>query len=413
VPNRADQDLQVELGAQRSHRALIIVENAPIPGDRRVWHEALALHRAGWEVVILAPHRWGSSPLPEEQILEGVTIRRFHLRPAQASRLGYVREYGTAMWRIWRQVRRLAAERPFDVIQACNPPDFLLLAAIGQRRRGTRLIFDHHDLAPEMYACRSPASIPAVRRVLLALERLGFGLADVVLATNQSVRQAAITRGAQSSEDVFVVRNGPMLESFTPLPPDPSLARGRAHLLVYSGFMGPQDGVDHALRALADLIAQRDDWHALFLGDGEELPALKRLSRELGLDANVEFPGFVSDETLRRAICSADVCLAPDPRSPYTDQSTLVKLAEYMAMSRPIVSYDLTESKVTAGEAALYASANDPAQFAQRIAELLDDPGLRRALGEAGRARVEGELAWERSEPALLAAYQRALGQPA
>jgi predicted ATP-grasp superfamily ATP-dependent carboligase/glycosyltransferase involved in cell wall biosynthesis len=394
----------------RRRRALIIVENAGVPGDRRVWHESLALRRAGWEVVILAPHTWDEAALPDDEMLEGVRVRRFRLRPAEHSRLGYLREYGTAMWRIWREVRRLTRERPFDVIHASNPPDFLLLAAVGQRRSGTRLIFDQHDLAPEMYASRSETSSAVIRRALLALERLAFSLADVVLATNGSVKQIALARGRQRSEDVFVVRNGPMLERFTPLPPDPTLARGRAHLLVYVGLMGPQDGVDHALHALVHLHQRREDWHALFLGNGEMLPSLRELAAELGLSDHVEFGGRVTDEVVRRAVCSADVCLAPDPSNRYTDRSTLVKIAEYMALSRPTVSYDLTESRVTAGDAALFASNNDPAEFAEKIDELLNDRPRREALGEAGRARVERELAWEYSERTLLAAYQRALG---
>jgi glycosyltransferase involved in cell wall biosynthesis len=389
-------------------RALIIVENEPVPGDRRVWEEAQTLRAAGWEIVILAPHRWEGAARPDDEMRDGVRIRRFRLRPAEASRLGHLREYGSAMLRIWREIGRLARERPFDVIQACNPPDFVLLAAAPQRRRGTRLVFDHHDLSPEMYACRSPDSSGLVIRALLVLERLGFRLADVTLANNDSAREMALGRGGQRPEDVFVVRNGPRLSQFTPVERDPTLAHGREHLIVYEGLMGPQDGVDHAIRALGHLAATRDDWYALFLGDGETLPDLRRLTGELGLDGRVEFAGFVGDDTLRRAICSADVCLAPDPLNPYTDRSTLVKLAEYMAMGRPIVSYDLAESRLAADGAALFAGGNDPTDFARCIDELLDDPALRRRLGDAGRVRVERELAWEHSELALLAAYRRA-----
>jgi glycosyltransferase involved in cell wall biosynthesis len=392
-------------------RALIIVENASPPeGDRRVWHESLSLRQAGWDVTVLSPRPWGSEPLPTEEVIEGIRIRRFALRPAEHRRLGYLGEYSIAMWRIWRELRSLAREATFDVIQACNPPDFLLLAAVGQRRRGTRLIFDHHDLAPEMYDCRNDGSNAIYRRALLAFEWLAFRLADVTLATNESVKRIAVERDGKAPENVFVVRNGPMLKRFAPLSPDPTLAGSRAHLLVYVGLMGPQDGVDHALRALSHLAARRHDWRAVFLGDGEMLPELRRFTSELGLDDYVEFSGYASDEQLRRAICSADVCLVPDPRNPYTDCSTLVKLTEYMALSAPIVSYDLVESRVTAGDAAVYASDNDPTEFGALIDELLGDAERRRALGAEGRARVERELAWEHSERALLAAYDRACG---
>jgi glycosyltransferase involved in cell wall biosynthesis len=394
----------------RGGRALLIVENDFVPRDRRVWQEALSLRDGGWDVTVLAPHGWPEDPRPTDEILEGVRIHRFKLRPAEHSRLGHLSEYGVAIWRIWRALRRLAGERPFDVIHAANPPDFLLLAALGQRRRGTRLIFDQHDLTPEMYASRSEDSNALVVRALLALERLAFRVANVTLAANDSAKRIAIDRGRQAPEDVFVVRNGPVRERFTPMPPDPALARGRAHLLVYVGLMGPTDGVDHALRALSHLLGRRQDWHAAFLGDGEMLPGLRELASELGLVDHVEFPGYVSDERLRIAICSADVCLAPDPRNRYTDHSTLVKIAEYMALSAPVVSFDLVESRVTAGDAALFAANNDPAEFAALIDTLLDDPERRRTLGAKGRARFERELAWEHSERSLLAAYRRVIG---
>jgi glycosyltransferase involved in cell wall biosynthesis len=200
-----------------------------------------------------------------------------------------------------------------------------------------------------------------------------------------------------------------MLSRFRPVARDPMLARGREHLLVFVGGIEPQDGVDHALRALYHLLNRRQDWHACFLGDGEDLPRLRELASELGVDDHVEFCGLVSEEEVRRAICSADVCLAPDPKNSYTDHSTLVKVAEYMALSRPTVSFDLTETRATAGEAAVFASNNDASEFAARISELLDDPARRRQLGAAGCARVAHSLAWEYSERVLLAAYRRAV----
>ena len=394
-----------------SRRALIIVENASVPEDRRVWHEALSLREAGWDVTVLAPDTGMGGARPTDEVIDGLRVRRFVLRAAEATRLGHLGEYSAAMWRIWREVRDLAREQAFDVIQVCNPPDFLLLAALGQRRRGTRLIFDHHDLTPELYTRRAGRPNRFVHLALLILERLAFRLADVTLATNGSLKRIAIERGGRAPEDVFVVRNGPMLERFRPTAKDPSLAAGRGHLLVYVGVMGPQDGVDHAVHALSHLGRPRQDWHAVFLGDGETLPELRRLASQLELEDRIEFPGFVSDEQVRRTICSADVCLAPDPRNRYTDRTTLVKIAEYMALSAPIVSYDLAESRVTAGDAAVFATNNDPAEFARLIDELLDDPERRRELGATGRARVERELAWEHSERALLAAYGRAIAK--
>jgi glycosyltransferase involved in cell wall biosynthesis len=250
-----------------------------------------------------------------------------------------------------------------------------------------------------------------LHRVLLRAERFAYTASDVTLAMNESFRAIAIERGHLAPEDVVIVRNGPRLARFVPLPPDPSLKRGREHLVVYVGLMNPLDGVDHALHALAHLRRRRHDWHAILLGDGEAFDELQALAAELGLADRVEFPGFVDDVTLRRAICSADVCLAPDPRSRLTEASTMVKIAEYMTMGRPIATYDLRETRVTAGPAAVYADGDEPAALAAAVDRLLDAPALREEMGRLARERVERRFAWEHSEPALLAAYERAIAK--
>jgi glycosyltransferase involved in cell wall biosynthesis len=384
-----------------------MVENSPVPQDRRVWHEATSLTAAGWHVTAIAPFREGGDQPPRE-VLEGVEIRRFTLRTAERGAPGYLLEYGQALWKLWRQLRRVQREGPPDVVHACNPPDFLLLCALGARRRGAALVFDHHDLVPEMLTERFASAPRAFAFAVRAAERLAFRLADVSLEANDTFRHTAIERAGAAPENVFVVRNGPRLKHFTPVDPDPSLARGKQHLLVYVGLMGPQDGVDQGLVALADLAGRRDDWHARFLGDGPTLPELQRLAMELGIADRVEFAGYVADPEVRRAICSASVCFVPDPSTPLTNASTLVKIAEYMALSRPVVAFDLVESRVTAGDAAVYAPPGDTEAFARLIDELLDDPAARRRMGAIGRERIEGGLAWDHSEPQLLRAYERA-----
>jgi glycosyltransferase involved in cell wall biosynthesis len=244
------------------------------------------------------------------------------------------------------------------------------------------------------------------------MERRTYQAADVVIATNESYRSAAITRGDKRVEDVFVVRSAPAVERFHQLPPDESVRRGRRYLLCYLGVMGPQDGVDYALRALAKLRDEqgRTDWHAVFVGGGDTFDAMVALAAELGLSDRVEFTGRIPDADLMRYLSTADVCLSPDPLNPLNDVSTMNKIMEYMAMGRPIVSFDLKEARVSAGEAAVYAPANDESAFAKLIVRLLDDPQERRRMGELGRARVSGPLSWERSKVALLAAYERAVG---
>ena len=388
--------------------ALILVENLSVPFDRRVWQESLALRRAGLDVVVVCPRGTKRDQAPLE-VLEGVEIHRYPLTAATGGPLGYLREYGTALWRTHRLARRLARTHSFDVVHACNPPDVLLLTVLSLRRRGSRFLFDHHDLVPELFLSRFGGRPGALYRLTLALEWLTFRLAHVVVSTNESYRHVALTRGGKRPEDVFVVRSAPDLERFRPTEPDPELRSGKQHLLGYLGVMGPQDGVDHALRALAVLRERRDDWHAIFVGDGDVRPRMEELALELGLGELVEFTGRVDDATVARVLSSCDVCLAPDPKNPLNDVSTMNKIVEYMAMSRPVVSYDLVEARVSAGPAAVYAQANDERSFAACIEELLDDPARRAEMGRVGRSRVEENLSWETSEQALLAAYGRAL----
>lgn len=391
-----------------SFRVLILVQNEPLPQDRHVWNQCRALTRAGYEVTVICPR--GQERHQESfERLDGVSIHRYRARLADGGVAGYAIEYGSALWSMRRLARRLARERPFDVVHACSPPDFLLLSMLSLRRRGARFIFDHHDLTPELFATRFGRAGGLVHRVTMLAERVAFRLADVVLSVNDSYRKVALTRGRRQPEDVLVVRTGPDLTRFVATTPDPALKRGKQHLLSYVGVMGPQDGVDHAVGALALLHRRRQDWHAIFMGDGEVLDEMRALAHTLGIGEAVEFTGWVEHDTVSRVLSTSDVCLAPDPKNPLNDVSSMIKISEYMAMSRPIVSYDLRESRVGAAEAAVYAAANDKADFARRIDELLDDPERRALMAAAGRRRAETTLAWEHQERSLLSAYERAL----
>jgi glycosyltransferase involved in cell wall biosynthesis len=388
-------------------RVLIVNENDSAPRDRRVWQVSQSLTRAGFDVVIVCPT---TETETEPYVrLDGIEVHRYRPSFATGGALSYAREYGAALRHTWRLARRLARDRGFDVVHVCNPPDLLVLPMLPLKRRGARVVFDHHDLVPELYLSRFRRGRDPLYWLVRALERLTFAVADVSIATNDSYRRIALNRGGKRPEDVFVVRNDPDLSRFSRGDADPALRRGREHLLAYVGVMGPQDGVDYALRALAHVKRRRADWQAIFVGDGDVLPEMRVLARELELDEHVEFLGWQGDDAIVRVLSTADVCLAPDPPSPLNDVSTMVKIAEYMAMSCPIVSFDLPESRVSAGDAAVYAPDGDEARFAACIDELLSDPERRSLMGAAGRARAQ-ELSWERSEKALLAAYERALG---
>ncbi|WP_093607698.1 glycosyltransferase family 4 protein [Streptomyces indicus] len=391
---------------RRPRRALILVENLSVPFDRRVWQECTTLRDAGWEVHVICP-RGEKRDTEPEAVIDGIRIHRYPLRAATGGPAGYLREYGTALWHTARLARKIG---PVHVVHACNPPDLLFLTARWLQRRGARFVFDQHDLVPELYLSRFDRGKDLLYRAVCALERRTYRAADIVLATNESYRDVALARGGKRPEDVFVVRSAPDTKRFQPVPPEPELKRGRPHLLCYLGVMGPQDGVDYALRSLAKLRDElgRTDWHAVFIGGGDTFDAMVNLSRSLGLDDRVEFTGRIPDADLARHLSTADVCLSPDPHNPLNDVSTMNKVLEYMVMGRPIVSFELKEARVSAGEAALYAPADDESAFARCIAQLLDDPDLRARMGKTGQERIGGELSWSHSQRALLAAYEAA-----
>jgi glycosyltransferase involved in cell wall biosynthesis len=387
--------------------ALILVENLSVPFDRRVWQECTTLRDAGWEVHVICPQGTKRDTEPEA-VIDEVHIHRYPLKAATGGPAGYLKEYGSALWHTYRLARKIGR---VDVVHACNPPDLLYLVAKRLKAKGAKFIFDQHDLVPELYLSRFDRGEDFLYRAVCALERRTYQAADVVISTNESYRDVALTRGGKPADKVFVVRSAPAVERFHEVPAEPELKKGKPHLLCYLGVMGPQDGVDYALRALAALRDEqsRTDWHAVFVGAGDTFDDMVALSEKLGLADLVEFTGRIPDADLVRYLSTADVCLSPDPKNPLNDVSTMNKVMEYMAMARAIVSFELKEARVSAGEAALYAPANDESAFAKLIARLLDDPEERARMGSLGQQRVRGALSWENSTKALLAAYAAAV----
>jgi glycosyltransferase involved in cell wall biosynthesis len=387
---------------------LFLVENMSVPADTRVWAECLVVKDAGFDVVVICPK--GKTRDTEScVVLDGITIHRFRLSSSEGGIGGHLAEYWHAFWHIRRLARRVARKHSISVVHAANPPDFLFLAAYFLRRRGASFVFDQHDLAPELFEARFGDRLRILRALLRLLERLSYWLADGVIVPNDSYRRVALTRGKKNGSDVFVVRNGPNPTIFLPGPGDPRLKAGKPHLLAYVGSMNAQDGVEYAIRALAVVAAERRDWHAVFAGDGDAVDDAKRLANELGISDLTEFPGVLARVDVVRLLSTADICLSPEPSSALNDVSTFIKVAEYMSMERPLVAFDLPESRFTAGEAATYAPPNDVRAFGSKILELLRDPAQRAKLGSAGRARVVAQLSWEHSAVSLRAAYERVL----
>jgi glycosyltransferase involved in cell wall biosynthesis len=395
-------------GGQTPPRVLHVVENTPFPRDVRVRSECETLAREGWDVTVISPKGKHRDKNAFEDV-NGIKVFRYEPRPASGGVGSYLVEYGWACSQIAWVATRLARARPFDVVHVANPPDGLFVPLLWLRVSGGRFIFDQHDLVPEMFMSRFGTRTTATYRIASVSERLMYRLADVVIVPNQSYEAVALSRGRRRREDVFVVRNGPA-RGFRKSATDTALRRHKSHLIVYVGAMGRQDGVDHAVRALSLLKKRRSDWHAIFAGDGEARASVEALARSEALGSFVEFVGFIGDvNQVRKLISSADVCLAPEPLTPYNDKSTMIKILEYMALERPIVAYDLTESRYSAGPAAVYARPNDVHAYADCIHQLLNDAARRAEMGAIGIARINNELGWEHSERNLLAAYERAL----
>ena len=391
----------------RPRRVLIVVENLPVPFDRRVWLEATTLARHGAQVSVICPAAKGFTKSYE--LLEDIAIYRYPLPFDPASPLGFAAEFAWCFVATALLSLRVAlCGRGFDVLHAANPPDTFWLLGRFWQLLGRRFIFDHHDLAPEMFAAKFGRQSGLLHRALLWLERRSMRTADVVITTNDSHKRVAVQRGGRDPADVFVVRSGPDLARFVRYEPDESYRAGKRHLLVYLGEICKQDGVDHMVRAVTWLKQRRNDFAVLFVGGGPHQPAIRAYAEEQGIGDVARFTGRVSDDELCRILSSATLGIDPDPKTPWSDQSTMNKVIEYMFFGLPVVAFDLHETRVSAGAAGRYVEPNSDAALAAGIDALLDDGVLRATMGEFGRRRVQEALAWEHSVPPLLAAYERA-----
>ena len=392
-------------------RILIIVQNLPVPFDRRVWLECQALTAAGYRVAVVCPK--GKAD-PAHQVIDGVELYKYRPYAPGGSKVSFIAEYAYSfLATAWGALKARRSGR-FAVIQACNPPDiFWPLALAFRALEGTRFVFDHHDLCPELFQSRFPHGPKLPYRGLLALERRTHRAADHVISTNDSYREIAMTRSGKRADDVTVVRTGPDLRRLLPGEADPELRRNRRFLVAYIGVMGPQDGVDIVVRAADILINQlgRDDIAFTLIGSGDCFDQLVALRDELGLAGHVEFTGRAPDELVMRIMSTADAGLSPDPKNPLNDVSTMNKTMEYMVFELPVVAFDLRETRVSAGDAAVYVQPNDERQYAEAIAALLDDEPKRALMGKLARQRVEQELAWSHQESAYLGVYKRVLGE--
>ncbi len=387
-------------------KILIIVENLPSPFDRRVWQEANALRDAGATVSIICPKGKGYGK--KFEIIDGIAIYRHGLPKEADGALGYLMEYGTALfWEFVLSVKVLFT-RGFDVIHACNPPDLIYLVARPFKVLGKKFLFDHHDINPELYLAKFNRKDFLYRRMLY-FERKTFHCAAVSIATNESYKKIAIERGGKSPEDVFVVRSGPSLERLKKVEPVPELRHGRKHMVGYVGVIGKQEGLNYLVDAVEHIVKDlsRQDVHFICVGSGTELQNIIDYAKERAVSDYFTFTGRVPDKELLEALNTSDICVNPDEYNEMNDKSTMNKVMECMALGLPIVQFDLTEGRFSAEEASFYAKPNDSVDLGEKILQLLDDDEKRKEMGEYGYNRVKNVLEWEYEKENLYKAYRR------
>ncbi|MEO0462994.1 MAG: glycosyltransferase family 4 protein [Pseudomonadota bacterium] len=392
----------------KGKHVLIVVENLPLPFDRRVWQEARTLKAAGAHVSIICPTGKGHETRYEE--IEGVEIYR-HPLPLEASgALGFLLEYGAALF--WETVLawRIFFKRRFDVIQGCNPPDLIFLVAAPFKLLGVKYIFDHHDINPELYEAKFNHR-GFFWKLMVLFERLTFKFANVSIATNESYKKIAIERGGMEAGKVHVVRSGPDLSRLKLVPPVDNWKNGRAHMVGYVGVMGEQEGIDLLIDAVHHIVReqQREDIQFVLVGGGPALEDLQALTAQKGLADFITFTGRAPDQELFEVLSTMDIGVNPDRVNAMNDKSTMNKIMEYMSLGKAMVQFDVTEGKFSARDASLYAKANDAIDMADKICELIDDPDRRGAMGLYGRERVIEELNWQHQIDPLLTAYKQAL----
>lgn len=396
----------------KSRGVLMLIENGPFPFDRRMRHLAEALCGAGYKVSVICP-KGKEHDRSSFEVVDGIKVYRYPQPFHASTRLGYVYEYPWAFLCLGALSLLAWIRDGFDVVHAANPPDIMFVLGRLFKLFGKKFVYDQHDLCPELYQSKFERQ-DRVYGTLLFLEKQSYRAADLVISTNQSYRDIARERGGIPDDRSAIVRNGVDITRFHRKTPRPELKREFAYMGVYLGIMGKQDGVDRIVQAAHHVVHTfgRQDVLFTMIGKGECWHELQRLSEELKVADVMQFVGFVSDDLLLDYLSTADVCLAPDPPDRMNQLSTMTKIMEYMACQRPIISFDLLETRRSAGDAAFYVEKEDPKMFAQALLGLLDDEARREKMGEIGLQRTIELVGLDRSRKALVEAYSRLLGKP-
>ena len=383
---------------------LVIIENLPAPFDRRVWQEACTLNDNGAHITIICPKMKGYTKSYE--CIEGIDIYRHPLPVEGAGPLGYLQEYGIALFFQFFLSWRIFLRRRFHIIHACNPPDLMFITALPFKLLGVKFVFDHHDINPELFVSKYNKK-GFFYFLMILFEKVTFKVSDYSIATNESYKEIALNRGKMHPDRVAIVRSGPDLTRLRLTTGNIIYKKGRKLLVGFVGVIGEQEGLDLLLESIVQIVRakKRDDMQFAIIGDGTDLQRIKDLSRELDLDDFVDFYGRVSDEKLVDILNTADICVNPDKPTEMNNLSTMNKIMEYMSLKKPIVQFDLKEGKFSAQKASLYA--DNVSDFSEKIIKLADDEDLRKDMGDFGYNRVINDLNWNIEKKNLLKFYNK------
>jgi len=387
-------------------KTLIFIEDGSFTYDNRVIREADTLVRSGWDVTVISP-KYNHDPFYKK--INNNLRAYYYPKPTTKSMLGHLTEtlvsliFGSVLT-LWVYIKH-----GFSLFHACNPMDILWIIALPYKVLGKKFLYDHHDLCPELYFSRnsSERKYHLLYKILIILEKYSYKFADVVISTNDSYSEIALSRGGKDPKDVYVVRNGPDLNKFKLLPPKKGLKKSGDVLIGYLGNMNPQDGVEYLINAAAEIVKKRGlaNFKFIIIGGGSSKPQLLKKSKVLCLENNVKFTGLLFGNDMISTLSACDICVQPDPLNQLNDKSTMNKALEYMALGKPVIAFDLRETRVSCGNAAIYVKPNDIVDLADKIVFLSGKKELILSMGRIGRARVENKFSWKYSIPHLLSAY--------
>jgi glycosyltransferase involved in cell wall biosynthesis len=395
----------MEQHPEKSLKIVMAVANNSYPADTRVRNEAQSLAAAGHQLTVIAPRAHRQS---RQEVLNGVHVFRYPAPPNGLGKISYAIEFFYVTLATSLAVLFIWLRHGLDVVHLHNPPDTLFVASLIPKLFGKKLVFDHHDLAPELYLAKFEVEDGLLYRLLLLLESLSCKVANRLIVVNRSYLCNDVERNGVAPEHITIVRNAPPLAFTEPFEPDNEISNRAAIVVGYLGNIAHQDGVDHMIKALHHVQADFgfDDWYAVIIGPAENAESLRQLAEELGIAGKIWFAGFQPEAQWRKLLASVDICFVPDPASPLNDKSTMIKMMDYMALGKAVIAYDLTENQVSGGDAALYAKASEPKDMARQFMRLAEDPSLREQMGEIGKQRIRDGLAWEYSVQNLLSLYQ-------